>query len=205
MKNLLETITTNPVQLGELRWDHEPPRVEKLPGGLRVTVPGRADYFQNPAGEDMSNDSAPYLWKMIEGDFVARARVKPAFDHVYDAGAIMVRHDAKTWAKLCFERTDFGTHAVVSVVTRGVSDDSNHPDLETPDAWLQVARVGSVFAMHYSLDGEHWRMVRYFGLDVPAAVKVGIVAQCPSGPGATIDLLHFSIEARTIANLRAGV
>jgi hypothetical protein len=43
------------------------------------------------------------------------------------------------------------------------------------------------------------------GLPLPPTVQVGIVAQCPVGPGATIDFGHFGLEARTVGNLRAGV
>jgi hypothetical protein len=40
---------------------------------------------------------------------------------------------------------------------------------------------------------------------VPAQVRVGLVAQCPAGPGVEIDWLSFSIELRTLSNLRAGI
>jgi len=90
------------------------------------------------------------------------------------------------------------------VVTRGLSDDANGVNVTVPEVWLQMARSGNVFALHYSLDGSQFRMVRLFHLDVPAAIKVGIVAQCPVGPGTTIDFLHLSIEQRTPQNLRSG-
>jgi regulation of enolase protein 1 (concanavalin A-like superfamily) len=167
-------------------------------------VPPKVDYFQAPA-ETHAADNAPYLWLNVTGDFVAQAHVRPAFTTTWDAGAIMVRHDVLHWAKLCFERTDLSTTAAVSVVTREHSDDANGADLVAPDVWLQVFRAGDVFGMHYSLDGKSWRMVRLFRLSLPETVKVGLVAQCPAGPGTTIDFLSFSVEPRAIQNLRAGV
>ena len=116
----------------------------------------------------------------------------------------MVRHDETHWAKICFEATDFGTHAAVSVVTNGVSDDANGADLEIESLWLQIVRQDDLFGLHYSLDGESWRMVRYFALPVPSKVKVGIVAQSPVGPGTTIDFFCFSVEPRRVSNMRAG-
>ena len=117
----------------------------------------------------------------------------------------MVRHDVKQWAKLCYEATDFGTHAAVSVVTRCEhSDDANGVNLDAPDLWLQVFRLGDVFGMHYALDGSDWRMVRLFRLAVSQTVKVGLEPQCPSGPGTTIDFLSFTVEPRTVTNLRLG-
>jgi len=204
MIDLLKDLTLDTLSASGLAWEHAPVAWEPLPeGGIRVTVPAKADYFRDPSGSHV-NDNAPFLWKMVTGDFVARGHVRPAFNSTYDSAVLMVRHDAETWAKLCFEKTDFGTTAAVSVVTRGLSDDANGADLVAADLWLQMIRIGNVFGLHYSLDGENWRMVRLFNLDVPAAVRVGLVAQCPVGPGTTIDLLSFSVEERTAKNIRSG-
>lgn len=203
--NLLQEFVNDIPLTTPLTWEHPPIKWEALPGGaMRVHVPAQADYFRNPAGTTVKDD-APYLWRNVMGDFIARAHVRPAHTHTYDAGALMVRHDEKTWAKICYESTDFGTRAAVSVVTNQVSDDANGADLNVPDLWLQVCRVGELFGLQYALDGENWRMVRYFRLPVPRTVQVGLVAQCPSGPGTVVDFLHFSIEQRTVKNLRAGI
>ena len=203
--NLLYEFTQQIPLTTPLTWEHPPVKWEPLPdGGMRVQVPAQADYFRDPAGRIVKDD-APYLWRYMQGDFVARAHVRPAHTSTYDAGAIMVRHDALTWAKICYESTDFGTRAAVSVVTREVSDDANGANLDVPDLWLQVCRVGEVFALHYALDGQSWRMVRLFQLPVPRNVQVGLVAQCPVGPGTIVDFLYFSLEQRTVGNIRAGV
>lgn len=188
-----------------LTWEHPPLRWEALPdGGLRVYAPERCDYFRDPTGAVVKDD-APYLWRYVMGDFVARAHIRPDHTNTYDAGALMVHQDSQTWAKLCYERTDFGTRAVVSVVTRGLSDDANGVNLDVADLWLQICRVGEVFGLHYALDGNTWRMVRLFHLPVPRTVQVGLVAQCPTGPGTVVDFYHFSIEQRTVKDLRTGI
>ena len=190
--------------LGPLSW-FNPPQWEPLPGGgIRVFAPTQTDFFQNPNGEG-GNDSASLLWLPVEGDFVAQAHVRPTFASTYDAGALMVRHDETHWAKLCFESTDLGTHAAVSVVTNGLSDDANGVDLETEDIWLQIVRQGNLFGMHYSLDGKTWRMVRYFALPLPPQVKVGLVAQSPIGLGTTVDFYSLNIESRHVENMRTGI
>jgi len=158
--NLLQGLTANALAARLLTWDHPPQRWEPLPGsGLRVHVPPRVDYFQSPAGTHAA-DNAPFLWANAVGDFVAQAHVQPTWATQYDAGALMVRSSARQWAKVCYEATDFGTHAVVSVVTREHSDDANGVNLTTPDVWLQLFRKGDVFGMHYSPDGASWQMVR---------------------------------------------
>lgn len=202
--NLLDHLTPSTLSQRELYWDNLPAQWEPLHGGgLRIFAPARADYFRDPSGSHI-NDNAPFLWKSVTGDFAARALVRPTFSSTYDSGVLMVRHDEQNWAKLCFEKTDFGTTAAVSVVTRGVSDDANGADLSFSQLWLQMIRAGNVFALHYSPDGNTWRMVRLFRLEIPQTVKVGIAAQSPVGPGTTIDFLNFTIELRTVANLRTG-
>ncbi len=203
--NLLENLTPEQLAARGLAWEHPPVKWEPLAeGGIRVTVPARSDYFRDPAGV-MVNDNAPFLWKQMTGGFVAQAHVRPAFNSTYDSGVLMARHDEQTWAKLCFEKTDFGTTAAVSVVTRGVSDDANGADITQPDLWLQIVRSGNIFALHYSLDSQAWRMVRIFSLPAPETIRVGVVTQCPIGPGTTVDLFSFTIDQRPVKNLRAGV
>lgn len=179
--------------------------LEALPGGgLRLRAAPSSDYFQDPLGKH-TRDNAAFLWLPAEGDFVAQAHVRPHWRHTWDAAALMARADATHWAKLCYEATDFGTRAVVSVVTQGISDDANGVDLEAPDVWLQVVRAGRVLAMHYAPDGHHWHMVRYFTLGEPGPLQVGLVAQSPGGPGADMDFLAFNLERATVKDLRAGV
>jgi len=200
--NLLKAITQD---LAPLTWTNSPIQWQPLPGGgLRVHAGAKTDFFQNPNGSPGS-DTGNLLWLPVEGDFVARAHVRPTFASTYDAGALMVRHDETHWAKICYEATDFGTHAAVSVVTNGVSDDANGANQEVDSLWLQIVRQDELFGLHYSLDGETWRMVRYFALPVPAKVQVGLVAQSPVGPGTTVDFLSFSVEPRRVSNMRAGI
>ena len=205
--NLLQDVSTK--GLGELSWLNET-EWEPLPGGgLRMHAGPRTDFFQNPNG-DPGTDTGHLLWLPVRGDFVAQAHVRPTFTSTYDAGALMVRSDETHWAKLCYEATDFGTHAAVSVVTDGLSDDANGVDLEAPSLWLQIVRVGDLFGLHYAINDagkapEAWRMVRYFRLALPPEIKVGIVAQSPVGPGTAVDFLRFTVESRTVENLRAGI
>ncbi len=200
--NLLENVARD--GLGDLQWTN-PTRWEPLPGGgIRVMAQARTDFFRNPNGS-APKESGHLLWLPVEGDFVAEAHVRPTFASTYDAGALMIRGDEAHWAKLCYEATDFGTHAMVSVVTDGLSDDANGVNVDLPSVWLQIVRQGNLVAMHYATDGETWRMVRYFALDLPAKVAVGVVAQSPIGPGTVVDFLHFRVERRRVDNLRAGV
>jgi hypothetical protein len=202
--NFLEGLSEG--KLGDFQWQN-PSTIEALPQGgvgIRIKAPAKCDFFKDPAGMHMMA-SAPYLYLEVEGDFIAKAHVSHAFKTVWDSAAVMVWTDPDHWAKLCFESTDFGTRAIVSVVTNGVSDDANGVNYHWPDVWLQIVRAGNVFGMQYGPDGVHWNMVRYFGMDVPKKVRIGLVAQCPGGSGAELDFLAFHLEHETVGDLRAGV
>jgi uncharacterized protein len=204
--NLLENFSRDKLVALSLNWEHAPQKWEALPeSGLRIYVPGWLDYFQDPNGVHIKDD-APYLWMNVSGNFVAQVHLRqPPTTSMGDAGALMARLDAHHWGKLCYESTSFGTTAAVSVVTNGVSDDANGADLSLPEVWLQMCRAGDIFGLHYSLDGSSWRMVRLFKLPMLKTIKIGLVAQCPTGPSTTIDFLSFSVEPRTVKDLRAGI
>ena len=193
-------------QFEDFRWQNSS-TCEALPqgrAGIRIKAPAKCDFFNDPAGVHVMA-SAPYLFLEIEGDFIAKAHVSHAFKSVWDAAAVMAWADPDHWAKLCFESTDFGTRAIVSVVTHGVSDDANGVNYHWPDVWLQIVRKGNLFGMHYGPDGVHWNMVRYFRMDVAEKVRIGLVAQCPGGGGAELDYYAFHLEHKTVGDVRSGV
>lgn len=197
-------------KLGSFRWLNEAPaRIED--DALVIAAPPRSDFFRNHgavAEEGITPDSiqnAPYYYTEIQGAFVMRVRVQHAFKDTYDACAIMVMQSDTVWGKACFELTDFGTHAVVSVVTNGVSDDANGCNIAGDEVWLQVCRVGNSFAFHYSEDGERFYMMRFFYLPADATIKVGLVAQAPQGSGGERYFRDLSLEHKMVKNIRFGV
>jgi len=171
-------------------------------GYIEITAPEKSDFFcplgQTPVG------NAPFYYTEMEGDFVLRVKVSHDFKDTYDSASVMVMKDETCWAKCCYELTDFGTHAAVSVVTKGDSDDANGCNLEGNTAWLQVCRVGNNFAFHYSVNGNDFYMMRYFHLPVDRVVKVGLLAQAPVGNGGVRVYEHLSIQPITVKNIRAG-
>lgn len=177
---------------------------------LVIKAPAESDFFCNNgaiAEEGITPESlqnAPFYYTEVQGDFVMRVRVKHDFRNTYDSATIMVMQNESIWAKACFERTDFNTHAVVSVVTNGMSDDANGCNIDGDEVWLQVARVGNSFAFHYSLDGVHFYMMRFFNLPVEEKIKVGFVAQAPQGNGGDRYYEDYSLIKKTVKNIRFG-
>lgn len=185
-------------------------KIIKSENRIEITAPPKTDFFCGSIDEceegilPESLCNAPYYYTEVEGDFVLTVKVSHDFKDIYDSASVMVMKDLKCWAKCCFELTDFGTHAAVSVVTRGDSDDANGCNLEGNTAWLKVCRVGNNFAFHYSADGENFYMMRYFHLPAEAEIKVGLLAQAPTGSGGLRVYENLSIELKTVKNIRAG-
>lgn len=173
-------------------------------------APEQSDFFCNNGSiseegitpETLMN--APFFYTEVTGDFVMRVKVEHDFKDTYDSASIMVMKDMNVWAKACFELTDFGTHAVVSVVTNHISDDANGSNIEGNSVWLQVARTGQSFAFHYSTDGIHFYMMRFFNLPVEQKVKVGLLPQAPTGDGGERIYSDFVLENKTVKNIRMG-
>ena len=115
----------------------------------------------------------------------------------------MLWHDERTWAKLALELSPQGEPMVVSVVTRGTSDDCNSRVVAGNSLWLRIARIGAAHAFHASSDGERWDLVRHFSLDEPQ-LELGFEAQSPTGEGCRAVFSDVRLEARTLADLRSG-
>ena len=193
----------------EFKWLNES-TIEKSENKIIIMAPGKTDFFRGI--EEKSEEgflpnslsNAPFYYTEIEGNFVIKAKVSHEFKDVYDSASLMIMQNLECWAKACYEYTDFGTHAIVSVVTNGFSDDANGCNLEGNTAWLQMCRVGNNFAIHYSTDGEKFYMVRFFTLPASPIMKVGLLAQCPLGSGGKRIYENLTIEKKTVKNIRAG-
>ncbi|WP_237163132.1 DUF1349 domain-containing protein [Paenibacillus sp. BIHB 4019] len=186
----------------ELSWINEPKSWEvNEHQQLVVQAPPMGDFFIDPAGGNTKN-SAPFLYTLVEGDFYAVTRVAVDMKQTYDSGCLMIMAGEDHWAKLCSEFFD-DMPSILSVVTRGASDDCVSSDAQIVRPFLRIARAGNSFAFHYSMDGVKWKMVRYFGMDVPATIKVGVVAQSPIGEGSTATFDYLKISTNVIGDIRS--
>ena len=174
-----------------------------LDGPRTLTAGACSDWFIDPAtGEAKLNAEAQL--EPVAGDFMLSARVEVDFAATFDAGVLAVRHDERTWAKLCFEYSPDREPMVVSVVTRGVSDDANSVALPGNGVWLRIARIGAAFAFHYSTDDERWNLVRHFALGTDGELEAGFLAQSPTGDGCSATFTDVRFRAETLAGLRSG-
>jgi len=149
---------------------------------LSFAAPKGTNLFNNP-NEKLAVHNAPMVLFQPDGDFVLTARVSADLKAVYDVAALVVYQDAELWAKLCYENSVTKEATVVSVVTRGLSDDCNSMPVPDSFAYLAVARKGREFAFHYSSDGRNWRLIRHFNLALTGTLKVGFAVHGSMGEG----------------------
>ena len=200
--NLFEGCRDNDLPDG-MAWLNEPAEWSFDDRGRLTIVPEAVSDFFRPYGEE-PNDNACLLYKEVAGDFTAVTKTSAVLAGFGDAGALTVRASEALWAKVCVERSPIGEVAMVSVVTDRFSDDANSERLERAECYLRLTRKGHVFGMHYSLDGNTWRFVRCFALEMPETVMVGVHAQAPfqGGCRATFDLLDLT--DKPVADFRSG-
>jgi uncharacterized protein len=180
------------------------PLTRTVEGGTLTIASGpRTDWFVGPGGTEPSVN-APALLGNPEGDFVLSARVEVDFEQTYDAGVLALWQDGTTWAKLCFEYSPQGHPMVVSVVTRGVSDDCNSIVVAGKSVWLRIAHIGRAYAFHSSTDGSSWQFVRHFAFEEGAVLSAGFEVQSPLGEGCTARFTDVRFSPTTLAELRDG-
>jgi regulation of enolase protein 1 (concanavalin A-like superfamily) len=188
-----------------LQWETAPATfVQTADGVLQMTSAPRTDFFIDPRGEVVMNNSARLLLRPDER-FILSAHARCDLVSTYDAAVLMLYVDERHWAKLCLERSPQGEPMIVSVVTNDVSDDCNSIVLEEAAAYLRVSGLGAAFALHYSLDGKTWRFVRYFALRKTDDLRVGFSVQAPTGEGCTATFSEIRYAAAELADLRSGV
>lgn len=185
-------------------------RRDESRGGVVANALAHTDFYVNPGGvasadaESMLN-AATLLGSPPEGDFELSARVTVDFRSKYDAGVLLLWIDQQHWGKFCFEFSPAGEPMVVSVVTRGVSDDANAFVVPERSVWLRISRVDHVYAYHASTDGKVWRLIRVFHLgDSLAEHRIGFEAQSPTGDGCTVTFSDIRFVPQRLLELRDG-
>ena len=105
-----------------------------------------------------------------------------AFGATFDAGVLQVYARDDLWAKLCVEYSPQRQPMIVSVVTRGLSDDCNGPVIDGSEV-MGMARTSRAMVFHYSRDGTVWRLVWALQLGASRACGGGFGGAITDGPG----------------------
>lgn len=172
---------------------------------LMMRAGASTDLFIDPRGAPPVLN-APRLLGAVAGtgDFQFSAHVAVDAGATFDAGVLLIWRDDGHWAKLCCEYSPQRRPMVVSVVTRGASDDANAFVLDNGHVWLRIARMGPALAFHASTDGHTWELIRHFTLDTAETTALGFMAQSPTGAGCTTTFDDVRFTPEGLRNLRNG-
>ena len=201
--NLLSTLAEK--DMSPFKWLNPPTNFTLSEEGLFIEAQKGTDFFCDPV-ELTVTATAPLLYQPVRGDFVASTLVKPDFSTQWNACALMAYIDSTHWIKFAFERSDATGKSIVSVVSNGVSDDANGVILEDKEQiYLRLIKRGTNYSMLWSTDGMSYKMARLAQLPFSDTIKVGVEAQSPLGPMARHHIMYFSLEKRSVDNLREGI
>src|SRR5712664_720808 len=128
---------------GTLTWQNAP-RAWNIDRKNVLTISSnpKTDWFVDPFDGTVAK-TAPILLFTPGPDYVLSARVAVQFTTKWDAGALMLWGDDHHWAKLSYEFSPDQKPTLVTVVTRGLSDDCNSLSLAGDSVYLRMARVAT--------------------------------------------------------------
>ena len=173
-------------------------------GSLVVLSGAKNDYFHDPGTGERTASAPCALMETQEPSFILSAHASLVGTETFDAAVLYVKASDDAWAKLCLENSPAHAPMIVSVVTRGVSDDCNSVTLANPSVFLRVSKTPNTLAFHYSLDAKYWHLVRYFSLGLLPAIQIGFVAQSPLGQGCEVKFSHVAYRCGKLSNFRSG-
>ena len=174
--------------------------------GVELRALAKTDWFFSPNGQARRENVISVSAVIDQPVFTISAHVAVDFAATYDAGALFVKVADDSWAKLAFEYSAAHRPTIVSVVTRGTSDDCDGPALDSDHIWLRVYRNGQTLACHYYAAGKLWHFVRFLtipGLEA-GPVELGLGAQSPTGSGVVARFTDLCFGTAPVSNLRDG-
>ncbi len=164
----------------KLIWENTPKSFSVSKDKIVIEAGKKTDMFRDP-NVSYNTDNAPKLLFEADNDFVLTAAIEHAFANKWDGGAIIIKQDSLNWIKFCFEKDYTGAKRVVSVVTKGISDDCNSIEMNSSKVYYKLAKADNVITLYSSPDGIRWLLIRHLQFDTSKGFKVGFLAQSPTG------------------------
>jgi regulation of enolase protein 1 (concanavalin A-like superfamily) len=178
----------------EMQWYHEPPIWRREGNTLAASAAPKTDFWRKTHDGGM-RDNGHFYYCSVEGDFTAGVKITGDYADQYDQAGLMVRVDETLWLKCGVELVD-GRPYASAVVTRDWSDWSTAPLDRPGELWIRVQREGPTFAVHYSLDGQTYSLIRQAFLTETPHVDVGPMLAAPKGDGFSVTFQQLSINAQ---------
>lgn len=167
---------------------------------IKITAGEKTNLFNNPNGKSNVYNAPMILFKP-DAYFTLKAKVTGDLKAIYDVAALVIFQDEYNWAKLCYENSVLKEPTIVSVVTRGLSDDCNS-EATGSFAYLSIVKKGNEFSFFYSKDGENWKMIRNFYLGITGDLKVGFASHGSRGDGFTGIFSDIKYQDKALNDMR---
>ena len=186
---------------GTLTWQNAP-RAWNIDRKNVLTISSnpKTDWFVDPFDGTVAK-TAPILLFTPGPDYVLSARVAVQFTTKWDAGALMLWGDDHHWAKLSYEFSPDQKPTLVTVVTRGLSDDCNSLSLAGDSVYLRMAKSGNTYVFYFATDGKNWQILRTFSLDTDLPIRAGFESQSPEGSGAVAKFSAITYDPHRVGNI----
>ncbi len=178
-------------------WLNKPSDWSVKDGVLTIKAGEKTDWYIAPTGTDQVSTS-PLLLFPAPKNFWFSAKVTVDFKSLFDAGALVLYVDEKNWVKFAFESPNGKTGSIISVVTRGLSDDNTGAPIEGNSVYLEVSKTGQAIFLFYSTDGKKWNVTRAFNLGPEQPLQFGFSAQSPKGAGSTVTFSDIRYKAEAL-------
>jgi len=186
-----------------LSWENKPVNYSIKGSVLTIEAGAKTDMFRDP-NVTYNTDNAPKLLFIADNDFVLTARIEHDFASKWDGGAIVLKTDNLHWVKFCFEKDYTGVHRVVSVVTNNISDDCNSVPLTTNYVYYKIAKAANVVTLYYSSNQKNWFLIRHFQYNAKDPLKVGFLAQSPTGTHKKVTFSDIIYQHKKIKDPYTG-
>lgn len=178
-------------------WRNNPADWNFSDGTLTIRSSEKTDWYAAPIGGEKVA-SSPLLLFPAPKDFWLSAKVTIDFKSQFDAGALIVYADEDNWVKFAFESPNGKSGGIVSVVTRGLSDDNTGTAIEGNSVYLKISKTGQAIFLYFSTDGKRWSVTRAFNLGTEKPLQFGFSSQSPRGMGATAVFSDIRYKAEAL-------
>lgn len=186
-----------------ISWVNKPLKYHATDTGIQIVAGEKTDKYIAP-DYSYTFDSAPRALFDSDKDFVFSTAIQHSFDNKWDGGAIILEADKDNWIKFCFEKDYTGAKRVVSVVTKGISDDANSIEIAKNTAYFKMAKKEDTVYLYVSETGKSWYLVRAINFKFNKVLKLGLLAQSPEGKANTVSFSNIKYSATTIKDFWVG-
>lgn len=186
-----------------LSWSNLPISYSAKANSITIVAGEKTDMFRDP-NVTYNTDNAPKLLFEPDNNFVLTTSIRHAFSSKWDGGALVLIEDSTKWIKFCFEKDYTGAKRVVSVVTKDISDDCNSIAVTGNKIFYKLAKADNVITLYASNDGKKWLLIRHLQFNHTQPIKVGFLAQSPTGKKCEVLFSDISYQAKKIADPYKG-